>query len=298
MNDPRVDRLAELVVGYALGLGKGDVVRLDGFDVSAPLALALYRSALRAGAHPYSNIVPTGLNELLVAEGSDEQLAYIAPTQWHEIEELDAIVTIWSEQNTRSFSNADEQRHSAYIATQRKLSNRRWERISAGELRWCGTLHPTHAHAQDAGMSLDEYERFFHAACHTDADAPEEYWRSVAGALHSRADELAGVRELRILGPDTDLRVVRRGPHVARRRRDAQPARRRGLHEPGRDRRRRARSGSRSPRSSWATRSRTSACASRAAGSSTPRRRAASRTCASCSTSTRAPAPPGRSPSA
>ena len=214
MNDPRVDRLAELVVGYALGLGKGDVVRLDGFDVSAPLALALYRSALRAGAYPYTNIVPTGLNGFLVAEGSDEQLAYIAPTQWHEIEELDAIVTIWSEQNTRSFSNADEQRHSAYIATQRKLSNRRWERISDGQLRWCGTLHPTHAHAQDAGMSLDEYERFFHAACHTDADAPEEYWRSVAGALHSRADELAGVRELRILGPDTDLRVARRRPHA------------------------------------------------------------------------------------
>ncbi len=85
-------------------------------------------------------------------------------------------------------------------------------------------------------MSLDEYERFFHAACHTDEDAPEEYWRSVAGALHSRADELAGVRELRILGPDTDLRVVRRRAHVARRRRDAQHARRRGLHEPGRDR--------------------------------------------------------------
>ena len=79
VNDPRVDRLAELVVGYALGLGKGDVLRIDGFDVSAPLALALYRSALRAGAHPYSNIVPTGINELLVAEGSDEQLAFIAP---------------------------------------------------------------------------------------------------------------------------------------------------------------------------------------------------------------------------
>lgn len=207
MNDPRVDRLAELVVGYALGLGKGDVLRIDGFDVGAPLALALYKSALRAGAFPYSNIVPTGLNELLVAEGSDEQLAYIAPTQWHEIEELDAIVTIWSEQNTRSFSSADESRHSAYIATQRKLSNRRWERISAGELRWCGTLHPTHAHAQDAGMSLEEYEAFFFGACHTDAEAPEEYWRSIAGALHARADELAGVRELRILGPDTDLRL-------------------------------------------------------------------------------------------
>ena len=49
MNDPRVDRLADLVVGYALGLGEGDVLRIDGFDVAAPLALATYRAALRVG---------------------------------------------------------------------------------------------------------------------------------------------------------------------------------------------------------------------------------------------------------
>jgi aminopeptidase len=208
MQDPRVDRLADLVVGYSLGLGEGDILRIDGFDVAAPLALATYRAALRVGAQPYANLQPTGLNELLVGEGSDEQLAFISPTQWQEIETLDAILTIWSEQNTRSFSGMDEHRHGMLIATHRKLANRRWERISAGELRWCGTLHPTNAHAQDAGMSLDEYERFYFAACHTDEDAPEDYWASVSRALTARAEELATVRELRILGPDTDLKVA------------------------------------------------------------------------------------------
>ncbi len=208
MKDPRVDRLADLVVGYSLGLGEGDVLRIDGFDVAAPLALATYRAALRVGAHPYPNLLPTGLNELLVAEGSDEQIAYISPTQWQEVETVDAILTIWSEQNTRSFSRVDERRHGALIATQRKLANRRWERIASGELAWCGTLHPTNAHAQDAGMSLDEYERFFFAACHTDEQAPDEYWRSVSESLSARAEELAATRELRILGPDTDLRAV------------------------------------------------------------------------------------------
>ncbi|MBA2537030.1 MAG: aminopeptidase, partial [Actinobacteria bacterium] len=49
MRDPRVDRLADLIVNYSLDLGEGEVVRIDGFDVAAPLALALYRSALAAG---------------------------------------------------------------------------------------------------------------------------------------------------------------------------------------------------------------------------------------------------------
>jgi aminopeptidase len=205
--DPRVERLGQLVADYCLGLRPGQVVRIDGFAVAAPLAVALYRAALAAGAHPYTSLTLDGLHEILVAEGSDEQLQYISPVAWKEIESLDAQVTIWSEANTKSFTRADEKRHGMLIASQRRISNRRWERISAGEMTWCGTLHPTQAHAQDADMSLTEYERFFHGACHTDEDDPAAHWRAVAGALAGRAEELASTRELRILGPDTDLRL-------------------------------------------------------------------------------------------
>jgi aminopeptidase len=207
VNDPRVDRLAELVVNYSLGVQEGQVVRIDGFEVAAPLAVALYRSAILAGAHPYTNLTLDGLAELLVAEGSDEQIEYLSPVQWREVEEIDAVITIWSQTNTRSANRLDGRRHGAYIAAQRKLVNRRWERIVGGEMGWCGTLHPTNAHAQDADMSLADYERFFHAACHTDADAPEEHWHGTAAELERRATELGEARELRIVGPDTDLRV-------------------------------------------------------------------------------------------
>ena len=207
MRDPRIERLADLVVNYSLELGERQVVRIDGFDVAAPLAVALYRSALAAGAHPYTNLTLDGLSELLVAHGSDEQVSYISPVQWAEIEKLDALVTIWSETNTRSFTRADERRHGELIAAHRRLSNRRWERIAKGEMRWCGTLHPTHAHAQDADMSLDDYETFFFGACHTDKDDSAGHWSRFASGLAARAEELTAGRELRILGPDTDLRV-------------------------------------------------------------------------------------------
>ena len=207
MRDPRVERLADLIVHYSLDLQEGQVVRIDGFDAAAPLAVALFRSALRAGAHPYTNLTLEGLQELLVAEGSEEQLEYISPVAWRELEALDAQVTIWSEANTKSFTRADERRHGMLIASQRRLSKRRWERIAAGELAWCGTLFPTQAHAQDADMSLDEYERFFFAACHTHEADPAAHWRVVAESLSGRVATLASTRELRIVGPDTDLRL-------------------------------------------------------------------------------------------
>ena len=208
MSDPRVERLAELIVGYSLDLGEGDVVRIDGLDVAAPLVVALYSAALAAGAHPYTNVTLDGLTELLVEQGSDEQLEYLSPVQWREVETLDALVTIWADRNTRSMSRADPERHRRQIQTDRKLANRRWERIAAGEMRWCGTHFPTQAHAQEAEMALEEYEAFVLGACYADRDDPAAHWRAHAERLGSRAAELSAVRELRVLGPDTDLRLA------------------------------------------------------------------------------------------
>ena len=207
MADPRVERLGELIVNYSLGLREGQVLRIDGFTVAAPLVLALYRAALAIGAHPYPNVSLEGLFELLLERGSDEQLGYVSPVQWHEVDTVDAVVTIWSESNTRSMTRADPGRHSRFLAAQRQLSNKRWDRIAAGEMTWCGTLHPTHAHAQDADMSLAEYEDFVFAACHVDDERPEEHWRETSVTLGAHAERLEAVRELRIVGPDTDLRV-------------------------------------------------------------------------------------------
>jgi len=205
--DPRVARLADLIVDYSLELQPEQVFRIDGLEVASPLALELYRAAIRAGAFPYTGLGLEGTLELLLEHGSTEQISYIAPHQWEEIEELDAIATIWSELNTRALSRVDPAKHSNYLAFQRRLHNRRWERIAAGEMRWCGTLFPTHAHAQDAGMSLTSYEDFVFSACHVDSENAAEHWRLVASSLQARAEALGEAKELRILGPDTDLRV-------------------------------------------------------------------------------------------
>jgi aminopeptidase len=211
MTDPRVERLASLLADYSLELREGQVLRIDSLDAGSPLVLALYGAALRAGALPYTNVGLSGLGETLLHEGTDDQLTYLSPIQWEEIEQLDALVTIWSETNTRALSRVDPTRHAAYIAAQRKLSNRRWERISNGEMSWCGTLYPTNAHAQEAEMSLAEYEAFVYGACHVHEEDPAAHWRAVSTELSARADELGTARELRIVGPDTDLRVAVEG---------------------------------------------------------------------------------------
>jgi aminopeptidase len=209
MNDPRAARLAELLVDYSLELRPGELVRIDAATVAAPLVAEVYRAALRAGAHPYTKIELEDLAPILYAEASDEQVDHVVPTEHDEVERLDAMVTIWADRNTRSLSQADPEKMSRRLAARRPLSNRFWDRIAAGEARWVGTRFPTEAQAQDAQMSLAEYEDFVYGACRVRAgDEPVGYWRGLSTELRARATELEAVRELRILGPDTDLRLV------------------------------------------------------------------------------------------
>ena len=212
MHDPRIEKLAELIAGYSLDLREGQVYRIDGEEVAIPLAVALYGAAIRRGAQPYTHIVPAGLEEIELAEASDEQLAFISEVEHIATERLDAWSSIWGTVNTRSLTRADPERRRLQLSTHFRMVNRRWERISAGDLAWCGTLYPSQAHAQDAEMSLGEFEDFVHGACHTrEGDDPIAHWQEVSAMLTARAGELDGVRELRIVGPDTDLRVVVEG---------------------------------------------------------------------------------------
>jgi aminopeptidase len=208
MRDPRVARLARLIVHYSLGLEGGKVLRIDAAPVAAPLATELYRAALAVGAHPYVNVELERLPELMLAEGTEEQLGHVSPIARAELELVDAIVTVWSESNTRALSRAEPGRHQRLIASTQQLAKRRWERMSAGELDWCGVPFPTEGHAQDAEMSVGDYERFVFRACHVEEEGdPVAHWQGVRGELRSRAEALSTTRELRIVGPGTDLTV-------------------------------------------------------------------------------------------
>jgi len=208
VNDPRLARLATLLVDYSLGLREGEVVRVNSSDAAAPLILAIQRVAIERGVHAYANVALEGLGEILVAEGSKKQREFVSDLAYREVDRLDAEITIWSEANTKSFSRADPEARGQVYAAERSLVNRRWQRIGRGEMRWVGTLMPTNAHAQDAEMSLLEYEDFVFRACHVDGDQdPVAHWHAAAEELTARAAEFADTREVRIVGPDTDLRL-------------------------------------------------------------------------------------------
>ena len=208
MNDPSVAKLADLIVNYSVRLQPGELVRIGGETIATALLVELYRSALAAGAHPQLQVALEDTQRILLSDGSDEQLEFVSEIERHAVEVIDADITIWADRNTRALTDIAPDRISRRMAARRATVNRYWDRIDAGEARWCGTRYPTEAHAQEAGMSLEEYEAFVYAACHVlPHQDPIAHWEGVSVELNARVRELETVRELRVVGPDTDLRL-------------------------------------------------------------------------------------------
>jgi len=74
-------------------------------------------------------------------------------------------------------------------------------------MRWCGTLFPTYALAQEADMSLSEYEEFVYGAMLLDREDPIAEWRAFSVEQQKKVDYLDKVHEIRIVAEDTDLRM-------------------------------------------------------------------------------------------
>lgn len=205
MADPRVARLAEVIVGHSLAVGPGQLVVLEGPTLAAPLVRELYRQVLRAGGHPRSRLAIDGAQELRLSLGSDAQLDWVDPLFREHVELADARVVILGDFNTRTLSGIDPRRLARVKRARGPYLTRQLERAAAGEMRWVVTAYPTNAAAQEARMSLDDYADLVFASALLDRDDPVAAWRELGERLQRLGVRLGGVRELRVVGPGTDL---------------------------------------------------------------------------------------------
>jgi aminopeptidase len=210
--DPRVERLARVLVEYSTAVAPGDVVLIDSALDAAPLIHALYRRVLEAGGHPHIRTDPIdGESEALLSLGTDDQLDWMNPSRLAEIEAIDVRIAAEADSNTRSLSAIDPGRQARHARAREPLRSRFFDRAATGELRWVVTRYPTEAAAQDANMSLRDYEDFVYRAGFLDHDDPVAEWTARGETYARLADWLGEKRELRVVGDGTDLVVCVEG---------------------------------------------------------------------------------------
>ena len=207
MSDPRVTNLARILVQYSAKIKPKDRVAIVGQPAAAPLIRELYREVLHAGGFPHSLITLDRLEHLFFAEANDEQLQYVSPFSKMVYEEFEAMIGIGSQSNTRALTNIDPSRQSLRAKSHSDLMKTFMERSAAKELKWVSTLFPTQAYAQDAEMSLSEFENYVYRTTFADTNDPVAEWQKIHDFQQTLVDWFVGKKQVEVKGPDVDLEL-------------------------------------------------------------------------------------------
>lgn len=218
MRDQRLDKLADVLVNYSAKVQPGQLVRIRGDLIAAPLVEAIYEKILQAGGHPLVRFGSDACQDIFLQTASDEQLGYIGPIALAEVNEIDADIAMWADVNTKSATRVDPKRSGIVSAARKPVFETYMKRSAAVDapdqhpgvkpLRWVGTQYPTQASAQDAERSLREYEDFVFKAGYLDHDSPAAKWEEIREKQQRVADYLTGKSLLHFeTANGTDLKV-------------------------------------------------------------------------------------------
>lgn len=204
MRDPRLDKLAGVVVGHCAAVRKGDLVTIVGEPLAMPAIEAMFEAIIKAGGHPSYHAKCESLHDLLLRFGTDEQLRHVSPFERHRLERCDVLIVLSCPVNTRCLEALDPARVVAAQSARRGLLTMSLARAARGEVRYCLTEIPGHAAAQEAGMSLAAYTDWVCRAGMLDLDDPLGAWKDLDRRHRRMIELLQTTSQLRFCVPASD----------------------------------------------------------------------------------------------
>jgi aminopeptidase len=207
MLDPRMEKLADLIVNYSVEVRRGEKVVIRSLTPAEPLLNELYARIVAAGGHPFLALKFPDTAGRLFETASDEQLAHVPEVEQYVVDTFDALIMVRGENNTRALNGISPQKLMLAQQAEAPLMQKVMQRAATGTMKWVSALFPTNAYAQDAQMSLREYEDFVYRACMPDMNDPIGYWRGVEAQQGRIIDWLKGKKQVHILAKNTDLQL-------------------------------------------------------------------------------------------
>lgn len=198
MKDPRITKLAKILIDYSTKVKKGEYVQIVGPAEAKELILELYKLVIKKGAYPLVRVDFPGMNYIYYKNASREQLKKFPDIAMYEVKKCQVYIGICAQSNTRELTNVDPGK----IAIRQKVTYPISDYIvnRKDKIRRVSLNFPTNALAQDAEMSLQEYEDFFFNTTNQD-------WKKLSKRYNKIKNILNKGRKIRIIGEDTDLKL-------------------------------------------------------------------------------------------
>lgn len=206
MKDPRIQKLAEVLMHHSTKINKGEKVLIEAFDIPPELPAALIREAKKVGAHPYLSIKQNILLRELYSIGDDESMKFAGELELARMKEMDAYIGIRGALNSNELSDVPGDALKLY-------REHWWEPVHIKErvpnTRWVVLRYPTSSMAQLAQMSTESFEDFYFNVCTLD-------YSSMDKAMDPLKEIMERTDKVHIIGPGTDLKFSIKGIPVVK----------------------------------------------------------------------------------
>ncbi|MFO7262575.1 MAG: aminopeptidase [Bacillota bacterium] len=201
MLDPRLTRLAEVLVGYSTNVQPGENVLIEAIDVEPALVNEVVKQVYKRGGRPFVNLRSQAVTRALLMGATEEQLKTWADFDAYQMEKMHAYIGIRGSHNIFENSDVPEANMRRYASL---YSHPVHSEIRVKKTKWVVLRYPNASMAQLAGMSTEAFEQFYFDVCTMD-------YAKMAKAMEPLKELMEATDEVRIVGPGTDLRFSIKG---------------------------------------------------------------------------------------
>ena len=162
MKDPRVAKLADVLVGYSTRVQPGEKVLVEAYDIPDDVVTALVTRIAEAGGLPFVTVKRNSVLRALYNNATEEQMRLTGEFEKARMAEMDAYIGVRGSENSTELSDVPDER----MKLQRSLWwNPVHSQTRVPHTKWVVLRWPTASMAQQAGMSTEAFEDFYFDVC-------------------------------------------------------------------------------------------------------------------------------------
>ncbi len=201
MTDPRLEKLADILVNYSVKVEKGEKVLIQNNNGEPDFVKALVRAVHKAGGLAFVDLKDRAIDRELYRGGPEKQFDLQARFELERMKAMDAFIGFTSLRNSFAWKDIPSDKMGLY-------NKYIWGKVHIEErvpnTKWVVLRFPSAAMAQNAGMSEEAFEDFYFDVCTMD-------YARMSKAMDPLVELMQRTDKVRVLGPETDLRFSIKG---------------------------------------------------------------------------------------
>lgn len=195
MHDPRIDKLANVLLDHSCQLKAGQNVLIEAIDLPEPdLVCALVEGAIERGAIPLVELKNQRIQRSLLSGATEDAMKLAGGVERHRMERVQAYIGVRGAANGSQMNGIPAERMDLYQEHWLRLVNE----YRVPKTRWVVLRYPTDSFAQAADMPTRDFEDFYFDVCTADYAAMGEAQKPLVARMQA-ADQV------KITAPGTDL---------------------------------------------------------------------------------------------